>query len=110
MNTEGPAMTLSTRTVETGENSSVELIVRDNGPGIPEDMIGKLFEPYVTSKEKGTGLGLAIVKRIVEEHGGGIWVDSQQAGTRTRIRLPLSNYRAGRVADFVRAKAVGEKT
>jgi nitrogen fixation/metabolism regulation signal transduction histidine kinase len=110
VNTESPAITLSTQTVETGENSSVELIVRDNGPGIPEDMIGKLFEPYVTSKEKGTGLGLAIVKRIVEEHGGGIWVDSRQAGTRIRIRLPLSNYRAGRVADFARAKAVGEKT
>ena len=109
VNTESPAITLSTRTVETGENSAVELIVRDNGPGIPEDMIGKLFEPYVTSKEKGTGLGLAIVKRIVEEHGGGIWVDSRQAGTRIRIRLPLSNYRAGRVADFARAKAVGEK-
>lgn len=109
VNTEAPAIVLTTRTVDQRGNSYVELTVRDNGPGIPEDMIGKLFEPYVTSKEKGTGLGLPIVKRIVEEHGGGIWVDSRQDGTLTTIRLPLSNYRADRIADFKRVHAAGEK-
>ena len=109
VNTKDPAIALSTRTVESGESNQVELIVRDNGPGMPEDMIGKVFEPYVTSKEKGTGLGLAIVKRIVEEHGGGIWVDSRPGGTRVTIRLPLSNYRADRAAEFAKVKAAGER-
>ena len=109
VDTEDPAITLVTRTVETGDSNHVELIVRDNGPGIPADMLGKLFEPYVTSKKKGTGLGLAIVKRIVEEHGGGIWVDSRPGGTRITIRLPLSNFRADRAAEFTKVKAVGER-
>jgi len=46
------------------------LTVRDNGTGIAEGVMGRIFEPYVTTKPKGTGLGLAIVKKIVEEHGG----------------------------------------
>jgi nitrogen fixation/metabolism regulation signal transduction histidine kinase len=110
VNTEAPAIVLSTRTVETGDNSYVELVVRDNGPGIPEEMMSKLFEPYATSKEKGTGLGLAIVKRIVEEHGGGVWVDSRPGeGTRTTIRLPQTNYRSNSVTEFAKVGSTGEK-
>ena len=48
---------------------SVILEISDNGIGLPQDR-SRLFEPYVTTREKGTGLGLAIVKKIVEEHGG----------------------------------------
>ena len=48
----------------------VRLTVTDNGCGVPENLIRRAFEPYVTTKPKGTGLGLAIVKKIVEEHGG----------------------------------------
>ena len=48
---------------------SVTLEISDNGIGLPPDR-SRLFEPYVTTREKGTGLGLAIVKKIVEEHGG----------------------------------------
>ena len=48
---------------------SVILTISDNGIGLPQDR-SRLFEPYVTTREKGTGLGLAIVKKIVEEHGG----------------------------------------
>ncbi|MFT3773762.1 MAG: VWA domain-containing protein [Minicystis sp.] len=52
-------------------NERVRVVVRDNGPGVPEEFLSRLFEPYATTKEKGTGLGLAIVQRIVFEHGGG---------------------------------------
>jgi nitrogen fixation/metabolism regulation signal transduction histidine kinase len=99
--TTNPAIVLSTRSVQSDSNNYIELTVQDNGPGIPEDLLGKLFEPYVTTKAKGTGLGLAIVKRIVEEHGGAIWVESQLGdGAKTTVRLPVSNLRADNMADI----------
>ena len=65
-------------------------MVQDNGSGIPEHLLGRLFEPYMTTKQKGTGLGLAIVKKIVEEHGGKITVESEQSGgTSVSVVLPL---------------------
>ena len=70
--------------------SAAEIIVEDNGPGFRPDVIGQIFDPYVTTKSKGTGLGLAIVKKIVEEHGGSIEADNVRAGgARVRIQLPL---------------------
>ena len=61
----------------------------DNGPGIPQEKIETIFEPYVTTKPKGTGLGLAIVKKIIEEHGGAIWVDTAyNDGAGFIFRLP----------------------
>lgn len=74
----------------TPELQAVELIIEDNGPGVPPEMIDKLFEPYVSTKPKGSGLGLAIVKKIVEEHNGVIWVEQgANGGARFVIRLPL---------------------
>ncbi len=71
--------------------SAVEIIVEDNGPGFRPDVIGQVFDPYVTTKSKGTGLGLAIVKKIVEEHGGKIEADNiRTGGARVRIELPLT--------------------
>ena len=56
--------------VQIKENTEIiEIKISDNGIGLPQDR-SRLFEPYVTTREKGTGLGLAIVKKIVEEHGG----------------------------------------
>jgi nitrogen fixation/metabolism regulation signal transduction histidine kinase len=70
----------------------VELQVDDNGSGIDADMVGQLFEPYVTTKAKGTGLGLAIVKKIVEEHGGMIRAENRaEGGCRMVLRLPVRN-------------------
>ncbi len=56
----------------------IEMAFYDDGPGINEEQIEQIFEPYVTTKAKGTGLGLAIVKKIIEEHGGSIWVDTRR--------------------------------
>ena len=72
-------------------NERVRLVVRDNGPGVPEEFLARLFEPYATTKEKGTGLGLAIVQRIVFEHGGEIaYRKAQKAGAVFEIVLPVA--------------------
>jgi nitrogen fixation/metabolism regulation signal transduction histidine kinase len=63
--------------------------VQDNGSGFPPDILGRAFEPYVTTKAKGTGLGLAIVKKIVEEHSGSIEIRNlQPAGAEVALLLP----------------------
>ena len=81
---------IETQVAEDGPKQMAAILVRDNGPGFQRDLIGTVFDPYVTSKPKGTGLGLAIVKKIVEEHGGRIEADNQRSGgARVRILLPL---------------------
>ncbi|MBQ9430511.1 MAG: PAS domain-containing protein [Kiritimatiellae bacterium] len=72
----------------------VDISIIDNGQGIPTEELGRIFEPYHTTKTKGTGLGLMIVKRIIEDHGGEIEVASKPgAGTCFKIRLPRSERR-----------------
>ncbi len=84
---EYPQIVLSTENTADG---ALKLMVKDNGSGIPEHMLGRLFEPYMTTKQRGTGLGLAIVKKIVEEHGGKITIESQPSGgTCVSVVLPL---------------------
>jgi PAS domain S-box-containing protein len=71
--------------------NGVRLTIQDNGPGFPEAMMGRAFEPYVTTKAKGTGLGLAIVKKIVEEHSGNIAiVNLPSGGASVAVTLPLA--------------------
>ncbi len=89
-NQRGSRLTISTRCVGETDCPFVELRVEDRGPGIPEEMLGQLFEPYVTTKPKGTGLGLAIVKKIVEEHGGSLQAENlSEGGACMVIRLPV---------------------
>ena len=72
------------------KSGEIELTVEDNGVGIPDIIIGRIFEPYVTSKKTGTGLGLAIVHKIVEEHEGKITIDRiKNSGTRVTINLKI---------------------
>ena len=66
------------------------LLIGDNGPGFPVELLPRVFEPYVTTKARGTGLGLPIVKKIVEEHQGSIEISNAPGGgARIDIRLPL---------------------
>ena len=90
----GACVEIETHVAEDGPRQvpSAAIVVSDNGPGFQRDLIGTVFDPYVTSKPKGTGLGLAIVKKIVEEHGGRIEADNQRTGgARVRILLPLGD-------------------
>ncbi len=80
---------LRTRKREDDRFQGVELQVRDHGPGFPEEVLGHLFEPYVTSKAKGTGLGMPIVKKIVEEHNGQILAENTEQGACVTVRLPV---------------------
>ncbi|HXF66274.1 MAG TPA: ATP-binding protein [Burkholderiales bacterium] len=75
----------------------VQLAISDNGCGFPGEVLGRAFEPYVTTKPGGTGLGLAIVKRIVEEHGGSVALANRAPrGARVTLRLPAAAHEPAR--------------
>lgn len=76
--------------VNTGDNDMIMMKVSDNGRGIPEDDLKKVFDPFFTSKAKGTGLGMCIVKRFVDMHGGDIEIWSEVGkGTEVIINIPM---------------------
>jgi signal transduction histidine kinase len=70
-------------------DSKVVVRVEDSGPGVPAEMLPKIFDPYFSTKSSGTGLGLAIARKAVEEHGGHIHAENLSPGFRISIELPL---------------------
>ena len=85
----GRSPSIEVRTELDGDR--VRLAVSDNGGGFPEELIARIFEPYVTTKPRGTGLGLAIVKKIIDEHHGSVAIENREPrGASVSVLLPLA--------------------
>jgi len=78
--------------INTGNNNNrIELAVTDNGPSIPERVLVKIFEPFFSTKSFSVGLGMPVVKQIMEQHDGGIEIDTEaDKGTTVTLWLPKS--------------------
>jgi len=76
--------------VEKGTDTA-SVFIRDSGGGIPEEILGKVFDPYFTTKEKGTGIGLYMSKMIMDNMGGDIAIHNVEGGTEVQIRVPLAS-------------------
>ncbi|MFW5718454.1 MAG: ATP-binding protein [Spirochaetota bacterium] len=86
------AVTVNADLIRKGNESYCRLQIEDNGPGIPDEQQTRIFDPYTTTKRTGTGLGLAIVQRIVFDHHGQIWFETQPGvGTTFYVDLPLDS-------------------
>jgi len=82
----GGKLEVATRTVK----DFIEVNITDTGLGISKEDMGKIFDPFYTTKAKGTGLGLSSVKTIVEKHAGTVTVESKVgSGTTVAVRLPV---------------------
>ncbi|QDB99575.1 nitrogen regulation protein NR(II) [Mesorhizobium sp. 8] len=83
-----PGIRMSVPGTQDRVSLPLEFCVHDNGPGVSEDILPILFDPFITTKQNGSGLGLALVAKIVGEHGGIVECDSTPRGTTFRVLLP----------------------
>ncbi len=98
-------LTINTFLFEFTNAKYAGIEIADNGPGFPKDVLGRAFDPYMTTKLKGNGLGLAIVKKIIEEHNGVIRATNQkQGGAAINIRFPLYDYGVKKNKKIMRAE------
>jgi two-component system nitrogen regulation sensor histidine kinase GlnL len=84
-----PGVRLTMPGNKTRVSLPLEFCVKDNGPGVPEDLVQHLFDPFVTTKPSGSGLGLALVAKIIGDHGGVIECESQARHTVFRVLMPM---------------------
>jgi two-component system nitrogen regulation sensor histidine kinase GlnL len=84
-----PGVRLARPGSKTRVSLPMEFCVKDNGPGVPDDLLPHLFDPFVTTKPTGSGLGLALVSKIVGDHGGIIECESQPRQTIFRVLMPM---------------------
>jgi two-component system nitrogen regulation sensor histidine kinase GlnL len=84
-----PGVRLSVPGSKTRVSLPLEFCIKDNGPGVPEDLLPHLFDPFVTTKPSGSGLGLALVSKIIGDHGGIIECESQPRRTVFRVLMPV---------------------
>ena len=94
-----PGVRLKINGSEMPVSLPLEFGVRDNGPGIPEEMLPRLFDPFVTTKPTGTGLGLALIAKIVGDHGGIVECESHAGRTAFKVLMPMHVPRDGRSAE-----------